>query len=135
MYYIDENVKEEEIKDFLAKYEFEIPKFPDVPALKQELATRFMHAVRQRDDGDILAVICGVSYEGSMDFDVLMPINTSFDVLKILSARYFKHYYQMNQNPNRLTWRFNGIIQMNPIREEVSFPHDNVPNLKRVLKI
>lgn len=135
MYYIDENVDEEEIGDFLAKYEFEIPKFPDVPALKQEFAERFIHAVRQRSDGEVMALICGVSYERNLNFDVLMPINISFDVLKILSARYFKHYYQMNQNPNRLTWRLNGLVQQNPISAEVAFPLDNLPKLNRVLKI
>ena len=135
MYHIDEDVKEEAVMSFLKKYDFVMPKFRDVPALKQEFATRFIHAVRQRDNRDILALICGVIYENNIDFDVLMPINTSFDIYEILSARYFKCYYQMNQSPNRLTWRLNGRVQQNPSSAEVTFPHENVAKLKRVLNI
>ena len=133
MYYIDESINKEEIKSFLEKYGFDMPKFPEVPALKAGFATRFIHAVRGRADQDIYALICGVRYERNLDFEVLLPTNVGFDFYSIISKRYFVNYYRMNHEPNRLTWRLNGIIQQNPSSEEVAFPPDRIEKLMQML--
>ncbi len=133
MYYIDESVNKGEIKAFLEKYGFDTLRFPEVPALKRESATCFIHAIRGGDNQGIYALIYGVNYERNMDFDVLMPSNVGFDFYSVVSKRYFVNYYRMNHEPNRLTWRLNGIIQQNPSSEEVAFPPDRIEKLMQML--
>ena len=133
-YYIDEKVSSDDVKAFLIKYNFEPIDFPDVPALKQQYATRFVHAVKQFNKDNIYALICGVKYENHMDFNVLIPIEMSLDIYKLLCKEYFYRYYQMNRNPDRLTWRYNSKIQRNPSTDSVIMAINDVSKLNEVLR-
>lgn len=131
-YYIDDKIAIAEIRGFLAKHNLAQLEYPEVPALRQEYAEKFVHAIKRRGDQLICGAVIGVSYEGFWDFDVITILRTE-DVFDLIREMYLYRAYQENPSGRKIRWRINGRTQPPLDSCKVAFSKTTIERLNEIL--